>query len=467
LGNNKAIAFGPGFYRSKDINDIPPTANDAINVGKILKHGGYDVEILTERQATLGNLKDKLKKMARQASPQGTSIIFLSTHGGNYAGTTYLLTHDTDLNDLVHTALSGTEFSDILETIGTLSGRLVVFIDTCFALDIAHLKGNSTDSTQPASVQPAPLTKGYISHLADGKGRVVIASSDGNSFSHILVDHDMSFFTEYLVQGLEQSDLSGDGYIHILDLFKYISNAMRSQTIINQYPLLDARHVQVDFPIIRVLPSTISRHSIQSASASGSQSIQKDPSQEHVNMTQQPTNRDTIGDISNISGPVIISGGGEVKVEGGISFNPPPIRESTQQMLQRGKEALNARDYTRAGTILQEAITNNVDHYDPVETAQARFYKVLVMMKGIYPRRLTDYRMIQPLLFEAVALHPSRSYCWLISRVSRDVFAFLGANEKQQITELLQRYADCPSTEIDQENFAIITFIFGDPSLGN
>ena len=130
--------------------------------------------------------------------------------------------------------------------------RLLVIFDCC----------HSGGAAEPKSISPhvkSSLTESYYAALAQGRGRVVMASSRPDELSWVFPGMANSLFTHHLLEALRGNAATvGDGYIRVFDLFRYVSNHVRTQAAemqVQQHPIFKATAMEEDFPIA-LLPSS-------------------------------------------------------------------------------------------------------------------------------------------------------------------------------------------------------------------
>jgi hypothetical protein len=203
---------------------------------------------LLDEQATADGIRKALADLATRADAEDTVVIFFSGHGGHQADgdqtRQYLLPYDCNPHDLPGTALSGQEMTDRLGKIK--AGRLLVLFDSC------HSGGAGDPKTLLPQLKTG-LSERYYEGLAQGRGRVVIASCRPEEFSWALGGMENSLFTHYLLEGLQgQTRTLGDGYVRVFDLFRHVAEQVpvRANTInASQHPIFKALAMEEDFPI--------------------------------------------------------------------------------------------------------------------------------------------------------------------------------------------------------------------------
>jgi metacaspase-1 len=223
----------------KDARDLAARLIDTASCG----YPAANVVQLLDHEATRDGIRTALDDLAARTGPDDTTIIFFSGHGA-HAMTDgveqhYLVPYDCQLADLPGTALNGAEITSRLRAIQ--SGRLLVFFDCCHSGGIGEPKHGLPSLT-------LGLSQDYYATLAQGAGRVVIASSRPNELSWLLPGMDNSLFTHYLLEALRgQAKTLGDGYIRVFDLFRHLADAVPIKA--NQHPVFKASAMETDFPV--------------------------------------------------------------------------------------------------------------------------------------------------------------------------------------------------------------------------
>jgi metacaspase-1 len=246
----RALLVGVASYAR--VSPLPECVlNDAQDLATLLQspaRGGYldtNVELLLDRDATAERFRLGLRRLAEQAHPDDTVVVFFSGHGLRRADgdrpEAYLLPIDYDPRGLARTALSATELTRLLTAIR--AKRLVVLLDACHAGGAAQLKtGNAT-----ATFKSGLDDKTYET-LGRGAGRVVIASSRADELSCVLPGMKNSLFTAYLLEALGGAAASDDeDFVRVLDVFHHISENVPLRA--TQHPILKAQDVENNFPI--------------------------------------------------------------------------------------------------------------------------------------------------------------------------------------------------------------------------
>lgn len=211
---------------------------------------GYDtdnVTLLLNEKATLGNIRKELHRITEQVRADEAVVIFFSGHGAQVdtssGPSSVLIPFDCDPNNLMDTTLLESEFSGVLDNIK--SKRLVVFIDACHSGGVGSLKRVSNELTPVLG-----FSEKSLSHLANGVGRVIIASSRSDETSLILNGASNSLFTTHLIAALRGDvPTKNDGLIRVFEVFNYISEKVRINAPGRQHPIFKASNLEDNFPI--------------------------------------------------------------------------------------------------------------------------------------------------------------------------------------------------------------------------
>ena len=231
------------------VNPLPPSViNDAQDIVATLTSAAHcvyapqNVKLLLDNQATLEAIRQELEALAVRTQPSDTVLIFFSGHGTRLGGDeSALVPFDCETGRIAQTTLSEQEFSAALARIK--AERLVVLIDACHAGAAASFKGDS-----------AALDLGFneksLSQLAQGTGRVMIASSRASEYSHVLGGARNSLFTEHLLGALRGGACThGDGLVRVFEVFNHVSERVRQAMPGRQHPIFKASDLEDNFPV--------------------------------------------------------------------------------------------------------------------------------------------------------------------------------------------------------------------------
>ncbi len=221
--------------------------NDAQDVVATLTsaaHCGYEpqnVKLLLDTQATLDAIRQELDALAARAQSGDSVLIFFSGHGARIGEESALVPVDCESQRVAQTTLVEQEFSAALARIK--AQRLVVLIDACHAGAAASFK--STDTMLDLGFNEKSLNQ-----LAQGTGRVMIASSRATEYSYALNGARNSIFTEHLLGALRGAARThGDGVIRVFEVFNYVSERVRQAMPDRQHPIFKASNLEDNFAV--------------------------------------------------------------------------------------------------------------------------------------------------------------------------------------------------------------------------
>lgn len=211
-----AIVIGVANYRN--VRPLPDSVlNDARDVAAVLKakeYCGYDernVHLLLDDDATLERIRAALASVAGASGPDDTVVIFFSGHGANLGDPadpeSALLPVECDPRTLDTTSLCEPEFSAALQRFG--AQRLLVLIDACHSAGAGSLK-----AAQVAEPPALGYSEKSLGRLAEGTGRVLIASSRASEKSLVFLSARNSVFTSHLLDALRGQASTRGGRCH-------------------------------------------------------------------------------------------------------------------------------------------------------------------------------------------------------------------------------------------------------------
>ena len=220
-------------FASKDASDFCET----IQKQKGELYRDVVIRLLADQKATKDEILDGLDWIQKETTSKDVAVIFLAGHGVNDpGGLYYFLPVNVQTERLKRTGMA---FSDIKNTVASLAGKTVVFLDTCHAGNIMGKRRGALDLT------------GVVNELTSAEsGAVVFASSTGNQYSVEDPAWKNGAFTKALVEGISgKADYTGKGRITINMLDLYISERVKELTKGRQTPTTTKPQTIGDFPI--------------------------------------------------------------------------------------------------------------------------------------------------------------------------------------------------------------------------
>jgi WD40 repeat protein len=239
------LAVGVSKYENPSFNLGLPSkdAHDFADVLLKQKGGLYadvQVRVLTDADATKDNVLDGLDWLQHQVTARDVGIMFLAGHGINdNTGRFYFMPYNADPEKLLRT---GVAQSDIRDTLSSLAGKAVFFVDTCHsgnAIGTAKTRGLDSD------------VNAFVSELASAEnGVVVFTASTSRQFSLEDPTWGNGAFTKAVVEGLSgKADLQKSGRITLKGLDYYVAERVKDLTGGRQSPMSIAPSGVPDFPI--------------------------------------------------------------------------------------------------------------------------------------------------------------------------------------------------------------------------
>ena len=154
-----------------------------------------------------------------------------------------LLPVECDPRTLDTTSLSEPEFSAALRRVA--AQRLLVLIDACHSAGAGSFK-----AAQAADPPGLGYSEKSLGRLAQGTGRVLIASSRASEESLVFSNARNSVFTSHLLNALRgQAWTRGDGVIRVFEIFNHVSEMVKRQVPGQQHPVFKASDFEDNFPV--------------------------------------------------------------------------------------------------------------------------------------------------------------------------------------------------------------------------
>jgi WD40 repeat protein len=237
-----ALVIGVGQYEDASLK-LEFSAKDAVDFAATLKRqqgGLYKTvvtKIITDAEATKANILEGLEWLERETTRHDLAVVFLAGHGVNDKnGLYYFLPVNAKVDQLRRTGLA---FSDIKNTVAALSGKTLLFADTCHAGNIFGRRRGTVD------------INAVVNELTSAEnGAVVFASSTGKQESMEDPVWGNGAFTKALVEALNGKAAYGGSKkitINMLDL--YLSERVKELTKGQQTPTTTKPLTIQDFPV--------------------------------------------------------------------------------------------------------------------------------------------------------------------------------------------------------------------------
>jgi WD40 repeat protein len=224
-------------YSAKDAKDFSETLS--LQQGKLYRQ--VVVKLLTDKLATRDSILDGLEWIRRQMTARDVGVVFFAGHGVNDPdGVYYYLPYDTQTDKLKR---SGVIFTEIKNTLASLPGKAMFFVDTCHA-------GNVLGSAKTRGSPQGDLTR-VVNELSSAEnGVIVFAASTGKQLAQEAFEWKNGAFTLALLEGLKgAADFSKTGRVTHKMLDLYVSERVKALTKGAQSPVTIVPQGLPDFPL--------------------------------------------------------------------------------------------------------------------------------------------------------------------------------------------------------------------------
>ena len=249
-----AIVVGVSQFRNPAYN-LRFAAKDASDFAKVLadpasgrfKPDSEHIKVLLNEQATVENIRTAINEVSKTARAEDLVVMYFSSHGTSAssdvamdeAKSGYIVTHETNISNLYATAFPMDELRRVVEK-RIRACRIVMFLDTCFSGDTVAPAAGS----KQLSLGIADTAKEKI---AQGVGRVVIASSRNDERSWESERVQNSYFTYYLMQALRSKGGAADITSVFTQLQRTVPAAVRKEMDARQTPVMwpEGQHLDI------------------------------------------------------------------------------------------------------------------------------------------------------------------------------------------------------------------------------
>lgn len=184
------------------------------------------VTLLTNRDATVSAIRTSIATFLRaQAGPKDTVLLFLAAHGVVDERGAYIVTHNSDPEDLRSTALPMLELQELLGEESSRIGRVVLYVDVCRAGAIGMIRNSR-------------MNRVIETFLRGAETYGLLASAPGeNSVESERFGGGHGAFSYFLLRGLN-GDADGDASrgVDAEELFEFVRSQVRLATKRKQNP---------------------------------------------------------------------------------------------------------------------------------------------------------------------------------------------------------------------------------------
>jgi uncharacterized caspase-like protein len=310
-----AVIIGVSKYKDESLN-LRYADRDAEEFYKLLLSpmgGNFKsdrIKKLTNHEATTANVTKALRSFLKKPGRNDLVIIYFACHGTpdfDCPKNIYLLTHDTDPNDVSGTAIPMREI-DLSLRENLLSERVIIFADTCHSAAISGGIGRRSVANETT------LVNHYLKEVSTSRGGIaLLTSSEANevSFEDMKWGGGHGVFTHYLLRGMQgEADVNQNGFVTVGELFEYVRAKVQEATEYKQHPSIGNNPYDRNLPLAITFPAKNNNNKvIKSDPPSDDQSDFKEdkvlPSKKKILITFNKTSAVTLGVIFSV---IIASG---------------------------------------------------------------------------------------------------------------------------------------------------------------
>ncbi len=237
------LAIGVGKFDNPSISTLKYAHQDARDLVELLKkqqnkslYGDIKIKLLEE--ASKAEIIQGLKWINQQTTQNDVAIISISGHGYNdKKGDYYFIPRDINPNDIQNTAVA---YQQLKETMSTILGKALFFIDTCHAGNVMGKHRGVADVNKVAN-----------DLSSSENGVIVFTASTGTQLSLEDPRWKNGAFTEALLEGLKgRADYTKDTKINTKELDLYLSERVMELTNGRQTPTTAIPQTIISFPIV-------------------------------------------------------------------------------------------------------------------------------------------------------------------------------------------------------------------------
>lgn len=239
------LAIGISKYQDASIQ-LEFAAKDSTDLSNFFKtqEGGLyrkvSIRLLTDNGAKRDDVLDGLEWIRRELTARDVAMVFIAGHGVNDSdGTYYFLPQDVNVKALKRT---GVIFTEIRNTLVSLPGKAMFFIDTCHA---GNVLGTGSRSLRAD-------TTAVVNELSSAdNGVIVFAAATGRQYAQESSAWGNGAFTKAILEGLRgKADYSQSGRVTHKMLDLYVSERVKALTEGAQSPVTIVPNGVPDFPLV-------------------------------------------------------------------------------------------------------------------------------------------------------------------------------------------------------------------------
>ncbi|GGK63314.1 caspase family protein [Ornithinimicrobium pekingense] len=255
--NRWAILVGISNYADPRLN-LRWANRDAQELYELIQTpagGGFEserIQLLIDGEATTAAVTKALRSFLKKPAREDVVLLYFACHGTpdvDRPSITYLLTHDTDPDDVSGTALPMREIDLSLQE-NLLAEKVVLIADTCHSAAIGNRVGRRDGGDDATAINA------YLEQVSRSKGGVaLLTSAESNETAREGKEwgDGHGVFTHFLLRGLKgEADGYGrpkDGVVSVGELFDYVRDNVKRETGDQQHPAIGTTPFDRNLPM--------------------------------------------------------------------------------------------------------------------------------------------------------------------------------------------------------------------------
>jgi helicase len=219
------LFIGIDHYKDVRVSWLAGAVRDAAALHALFQDSlpSEALTLLTDTQATSAGIREALKRLARQSTPDDTVVITYAGHGSDNH---YLLSYDADVADLAGTSVGLDELADLISDIPAKT--LLCALDCCFS-------GGMGARVFATGIRPRSVSTTSLRSLLDrfiGEGRIVFTASADDEEALESPRHGHGLFTFRFLQALQGAKEVVDGaQINLYKLVEFVTAAVHADSL--------------------------------------------------------------------------------------------------------------------------------------------------------------------------------------------------------------------------------------------
>lgn len=218
MARKLALLIGVSSY-GEELDDLSAPSNDVRAMQRVLANpdlGGFEVDIALDPD--LVEMREKIESLFERSSKEDLILLYFSGHGiADDNNHLYLTTRNTSKKRYRSRSVPARFIQDLSD--GAYAKRQVIILDCCYS-------GAFSEGWQYKGEVKLDLEQEL------GKeGRVVLTSSSATQVSYQQDASELSLYTQYIVEGIEQgaADTDQNGEVTVQELHGYAKQKVQEQ----------------------------------------------------------------------------------------------------------------------------------------------------------------------------------------------------------------------------------------------